>query len=123
MIDQLVWIELLLKGGSGLALLIMPGVINRFLGLPRLESGYWPRLFGAMMVGVALAMLADVVLAGRGARGLGMAGAVIVNTTGSLGLIAVLIAGDASCVGWTRWATAALLAALVTLTMIEIAWA
>jgi hypothetical protein len=121
MIHQLIWIEAILKGGVGLALLLFPRSFARLAGLPPSESGFWPRLVGGLLLAIAAALLAEPLLEGRG-RGLGFAGAVIVNLVGVLTLLTVLVLGEA---GATRRGRALVVAALIVLsllTLTEVAW-
>ena len=62
MVEQLLWVEMLLKLAAGLVLLIAPTTTAAVLGLPRPGSGFWPRLLGATLVGQGIA---SALLAGR----------------------------------------------------------
>ena len=57
MMQQLLWTEVLLKGGAGLMLAAMPGSVASTLGMPAAGSGFWPRLAGALLLGIACALL------------------------------------------------------------------
>jgi len=85
---QLIWIEIALKGGIGLILLLAPLTVARVLGLPRSDSGLWPRLLGAALVALAGAYLVEGTLAGRTA-GLGPGGSVALNLTAAVMMAAV----------------------------------
>ncbi|MBU2533169.1 MAG: hypothetical protein KKB37_10535 [Alphaproteobacteria bacterium] len=55
MADQLLWLETLFKGGIGLVMLVAPLTAARLAGLPHGNSAFWPRLFGAALIGIAAA--------------------------------------------------------------------
>ena len=54
--QQLLWLETLLKLIPGLLLALAPLTTLRILGLPRPDTGFWPRLCGALLVGIAGAL-------------------------------------------------------------------
>lgn len=83
---QVIAADIALKLVAGLALLVAPVALARICGLPHGNSGLWPRLLGAVLLGLAGAMYAEVRL--DTARGLGIVGAIIVN----LSAVAVLLA-------------------------------
>lgn len=117
--QQLLWIETLLKLSAGLPLALMPLSTIRLLGLPRPESGFWPRLCGALLIGIAGALL----LEGRtpGSQGLGLAGIVVINLCGAslLSALLVLEKGPASARG--RIIVWLVVVVLLTLSLFEIA--
>ncbi len=76
--QQLIWIEAILKGTVGLLLLLAPGTLARVLGLPRPETGFWPRLLGSSLLALTAAYLVEGFAAGR-TQGLGLGGSVAVN--------------------------------------------
>ena len=117
--QQLLTVEILLKLVSGLVLVLAPLSVIKLLGLPRTESGFWPRLLGAVLVGMAIALY----LEGRqpGSHGIGLSGCVIVNFSavsilgGSLALEAGPPSARGRAVVWT------LVVLLVCLSVLEIA--
>jgi hypothetical protein len=118
-VQQLLSIEILLKLAGGLFLMLAPLSTIKLLGLPRTESGFWPRLLGAVLIGLAGALYVE----GRtpGSQGLGLAGCVIVNFSavsilaGSLALDAGPPSARGRAVVW------ALVVLLVCLSVLEIA--
>lgn len=115
--QQLLWIETLLKFFPGLLLVIAPIASLRLLGLPRPETGFWPRVCGALLVGIAAALFLEGTSSGHG---LGLAGVVVVNLTGAsvLATLLVLESGPASRRG--KIAVWLVVCLLVTLSVIEI---
>lgn len=117
--QQLLWLETLLKIGSGLALAIVPGVLIKVLGLPSAASLFWPRLLGAMLIGCGCA--AYIEGAWEGSKGLGLAGLVFINllSAAALALASMLGGGAPSRRGtFAVWSAAVL---LFVMALIEIA--
>lgn len=120
-IHQLLWIEFVVKITAGVLLLLAPRTIARVLGLPPAEQPFWPRLLGAVLVGIAVAAVLEMRL--KGANGLGLAGAIAINLAGSVVIGSLLILGQAGPLKRGRallWLAAA---ALMLLSLVEIAWA
>ena len=86
--QQLLWLETLLKFVPGILLAVAPLTTLRLLGLPRPDSGFWPRLCGAMLVGLAGALFLEGTSSGHG---LGLAGSIIINLCGGAVLAALLV--------------------------------
>ena len=123
MADQLLWFEILLKGTVGLVMLLMPVSAARLAGLPHTSSTFWPRLFGAALIGIAGAFAVEGYHQAGGAiaaKGLGLGGAVIINLTTLLALFGTLI--FAAVATWRgRLLVWLLILLLLFLTVIEIA--
>lgn len=117
--QQLLWIETLLKLSAGLPLALMPLSTIRLLGLPRPESGFWPRLCGALLIGIAGALL----LEGRtpGSQGLGLAGIVVINLCGASLLSALLVLEKGPAAARGRIIVWLVVIVLLTLSLFEIA--
>jgi hypothetical protein len=117
-VQQLLTVEILLKFAAGLVLVLAPLSTIKLLGLPRAETGFWPRLLGALLIGLAGAIYVE----GRapGSQGLGLAGCVIVNfsAVSMLGGMLALEAGPPSARG--RAVVWALVVLLVSLSVLEI---
>ena len=93
--SQILWLEIALKGGIGLALMLMPLTALRALGLHRPDFGFWPRLAGALLLGIAAAVVIFIELPNaRG--GLGPAGLIPINLCASAALIGALVMGVAA---------------------------
>src|SRR5262245_66418300 len=90
MVEQLLWVEMLFKLAAGLVLLIAPTTTAAVMGWPRPGSSFWPRLLGAVLIGIGLASALNARAAG--ARGLGLGGSVSINlAAAAFLLIAVLL--------------------------------
>lgn len=53
--DQLLWLETLLKGTIGISLLLSPNFVIHIFALPSAASAFWPRLFGGLLIGLSAA--------------------------------------------------------------------
>jgi len=118
-LQQLLWIETLLKLSAGLPLALAPGPTLRLLGLPRTETGFWLRLLGALLIGLAGATFLEG--SSPGSRGLGLQGCVLINFSGVSMMTALLVldAGPASARGRAMMWTLVIL--LLLLCVLEIA--
>ena len=94
MADQLLWLETLLKGGIGLIMLLAPVAAAKIAGLPHGNTAFWPRLFGAALLGIAAAFAFEGYTrlnTNISASGLGLGGAVIINLITILSLIGLIL--------------------------------
>lgn len=93
--QQLLWFEVVLKAAAGLTLLLIPLTALRIAGLQRPDTGFWPRLVGGIILGIAIAVY--ITLQFPEARGgLGPAGLIPINLAAAAALIAPLIMGTAA---------------------------
>jgi hypothetical protein len=116
-VQQLLWVETLLKFFPGAMLAVAPMTTLRVLGLPRPDSGFWPRVCGALLTGIAAALFLEGTSSGHG---LGLAGVIVINLCGAslLAVMLVLDRGPTSRRGRVAvWLT---ICVLVTLSVIEI---
>jgi hypothetical protein len=120
-VQQLLWFETLLKLAGGAALLLAPLTIIKILGLPPSANSFWPRLLGAVLIGLSAATFIEG--AWEGSRGIGLAGVIIINLL-SAGLIALagLFGGGATTRRGT-FALSGLAVLLFVLSLFEIAHA
>jgi hypothetical protein len=84
----LLWAELALKLSVGLALVFAPLTTIKVLGLPRSETAFYPRILGALLIGVAAATFMEVSV--RLGHGLALGGSFVINVAGALVLGSVL---------------------------------
>ena len=118
--QQLLWLETLLKLSGGLALVLAPISSIKLLGLAPAGNAFWPRLLGAVLIGLAGA----TVIEGRFAAssGLGLAGCVVINLTGAAMVASLLLLDAAAPSRRGKAALWGLVAALVILSLLEIAY-
>ena len=115
--QQLLWIETLLKLTGGLVLALMPRLSARLFGLPVGEMVLWPRLLGAVLIGLAAATYIEGSM--PGSRGLGLAGLTAINGVAGLILLGLLLAGGGATTIRGRFALWILTVLLFLLAVIE----
>ena len=120
MIEQLLWIEFVVKLASGAVLALAPKLLARITGLPPAESPFWPRLLGGILIGIAVAALVEVRF--KSSIGLGLAGAVSVNVAAAATIGSLLILGQGGSSRRGRFALWLAAAGLLILALVEIAW-
>jgi hypothetical protein len=118
---QLLWLETLLKLSGGLILLALPGLSARLLGLPHPGTGFWPRLLGGVLVGLAAATYIEGSVAGS--KGLALAGAIAINLIGAGVIIALLVLDRGTVAARGKAVLWALVVVLIGLSLFEIAQA
>ena len=119
--DQLLWIETLLKLAGGSALVLFPSVTIAVLGLPPSANGFWPRMLGVVLIGLAAALYIEG--AWSGSRGLGLGGLIAINVLSAVVLATAAFFGGGSLSrrgAITLWTLAVL---LFVLALFEIAHA
>lgn len=121
MAQQLLWIDTLLKLSGGLILALAPLTISRALGLPTGESGFWPRLLGAVLIAIAGAIYVEG--KGGGPRGLGLGGLVVINLLSATWLMALLVMRAAAQTVRGKLILWLLAAVLIVLSLFELAQA
>lgn len=118
--EQILWIEIVLKAAAGLTLALAPLTAVSLLGLERPVSGFWPRLTGAAMLGIAAGIWIGLRFpAAKGAIGAG--GLIAINMTVAGALIASLILGTAAPSRRGKLLAAAAAVVLLGLGFLEIA--
>lgn len=115
---QILWLEIVLKLGIGLILLAAPRTLAKVLGLPVAEDAFWPRLVGAMLIGLAAAMIVELRL--QPGHALGLSGIAAIDLAVGATLWAMLILGRAGSTKRGRLAigTAAFVLTLLALVSI-----
>lgn len=120
-VQQLLWLETLLKLSGGVLLLLAPLTTLRAFGLPVATTGFWPRVVGALLIGIAAA--AYIEGAWAGSRGLGLAGLVAINLAGAAVIAAAALLGRAAPTRRGTFSLWVLVALLLALSLLEIAQA
>ncbi|HEU0157691.1 MAG TPA: hypothetical protein VFR00_00185 [Hyphomicrobiaceae bacterium] len=120
MVEQLLWVEMLCKLAAGCALLMAPTTTAAVMGWPRPGAAFWPRLLGALLIGIGLASALDARAAGG--RGLGLGGSVSINlAVATFLLVSVMLRPPAARRG--RLLSWLIVGCLFLLSLIEIALA
>lgn len=117
--QQLLYVELLLKLSAGLILVLFPLTSSYVLGLPKPPKGLWHRLLGSVLIGLAAAIYIEGRLVGS--SGLGLAGLVVINLSAVAVMFASLVLGLAATSGRGRAMVALTATGLLVLSLIEIA--
>lgn len=80
----------------GILLLLYPTGIAAWLGVPQVETSFYPVILGGVLLGIGMALLLESFSAGRRVRGLGIAGAIVINFCGAGVLAIYLVVGGLS---------------------------
>ena len=75
----------------GIVLIVYPIQLIRFLGIPEAMSPFYPSLLGAVLCGIALALVIEYYRSPTGLVGLGLGGAVVINICGAFILIVMMV--------------------------------
>ena len=114
-------LETTIKLATGLLLVAAPLSTLRLLGLARPPSGFWPRLTGAVLLGLAAATFIEIRL--PGSRGLGLYGAIAINLIAAGAIMGALIMGGGAPTRRGRIVLWLAVGLLMTLSLAEIAQA
>lgn len=116
--QQVLWIETILKGTAGVLLFLLPGLVCRVFGLPHGANVFWARITGALLVGIGAAVYVDG--AWPAARGLGLGGLAALNLTAAALVLSLSTLGRAAETARGTVALVVLAVALVLLALIEV---
>jgi hypothetical protein len=75
----------------GVLLLLFPVGVIDLLGLPSTNTYFYPVILGAVIFGIGLALLLELIGYEKNIRGLGLGGAITINLVGSIVLIIWLV--------------------------------
>ena len=118
--QQLLAFEAILKGASGLLLLLAPLLLGKIAGLPGSESGFWPRMLGALLLGMAGACIIEARM--PGSKGLALGGLVLINLVSAAAIVVMLAFEAGAPTERGRIGLGATAALLIVLGLIEIAY-
>ncbi len=120
MAQQLFWFETILKFTAGIALLVAPVSLARLIGLPHGQVGFWARILGLTLIGLAGAIYVEG--SQTSSRGLGFAGLAVINVAAIVAFFGLIMTRQVKT--WRGhailWVTIIL---LLLLTLFEIAFA
>jgi len=91
MLDQILWVNALFCLTGGTLLFVIPKITIRTLGLPGTNQFFYPRLFGAALLGVGMAVIIE--RTGLNSVGLGAGGAVAIDLSAAVTLGLQLMLG------------------------------
>ena len=116
--SQILFLEVLIKLASGVPLFLAPLSTIKLCGLYCPPTGFWPRLVGALLLGLAVATFIEIRL--PQSKGLGLHGLIAINLIAAGSIAAHLIMHSGAPAGRGRlmlWLATAL---LFTLALAEI---
>ncbi|HRY06954.1 MAG TPA: ABC transporter permease [Hyphomicrobiaceae bacterium] len=87
--SQILFLEVMVKLAFGAPLIVAPLSILKLCGLSCPPTGFWPRLVGALLLGLAAATFIEIRL--PGSKGLGLYGLIAINLIAAGTIIAMLI--------------------------------
>lgn len=87
----LLTIDAAINLGLGLVLILFPGKLSGWLGLPSPGTLFYSSILGAVLTGIGLALLLEHFRGTTGVNGLGLGGAVSINICGSAMLVGWLV--------------------------------
>ena len=89
--DLLLLADALINLVIGAILAAFPARLIGALGLPAAPSTFYPRILGAVLIGIGIALLLNAFPTGR--SGLGLAGAIAINMSAAAMLVLMLLTG------------------------------
>jgi hypothetical protein len=92
--SKLLLVDALINYLLGLLLLIFPAKVVCFLDIPYTENKFYPSVFGAVIIGVAIALTLEHFRKPSGMIGLGLGGAISLNMCGGIAVAGWLLFGD-----------------------------
>jgi len=116
----LLFIDAVINVALGALLLAFPAPLVALLGVPPVESTFYPSVLGAVLIGIGVALLVEQAHRGPETRGLGLIGAVSINLSGGTVLVAWLVAGSLALPTRGTLFLWTLAAVLVGLSLIEL---
>jgi len=78
----------------GILLLLFPAGVLRFFGLPATDTYFYTSILGGVIFGIGLALGLEWLQGQKGPRGLGIAGAILINLSGGGVLVFWLLFGN-----------------------------
>lgn len=88
---QLLLIDASINLVLGILLLVYPAGIPELLGLPVPTTYFYSSILGAVLFGIGLALLLERYSRNRSVKGLGLAGAILINLCGGIALFSWLV--------------------------------
>ena len=112
------WIDAVFNLLMGVGLLTFPPAIVRALGLPETKATIYPRVFGGVLIGIAIALVVEAMVPAFG--GLGLGGAIAINVSGAAVVSGCLISrpGDIAATG--RFVLWTVVVVLIVLSAVEL---
>ncbi|MEJ2108053.1 MAG: hypothetical protein P8X48_12130 [Acidiferrobacteraceae bacterium] len=87
--SRLLLVDAIINLVLGVVLIFFPGPVVAALGVPSVDSAFYPSILGAVLFGIGIALLVQR----RAGGGLGLRGAVAINLSGGVVLVFWLLFG------------------------------
>ncbi|MEE9588415.1 MAG: hypothetical protein V3V97_10370 [Hyphomicrobiaceae bacterium] len=117
MVDQLLWIDALVKFSFGVLLTVIPRLPIAAFGLAKTNQMLYPRIIGALLIGISFALIFEG--AGKNSTGLGLKGAATINLAVAILISALLLFTEPAPARRGRIALWSFVVALVTLSLVQ----
>jgi hypothetical protein len=86
-------IDAMVNFSLGMLLVIFPADIFQFIGLPVTDHAFYPTILGAVLIGIAVALIIEFNRKPAGMVGLGLGGAIAINLCAAFVLVFWLFNG------------------------------
>jgi hypothetical protein len=113
-------VDALVNFALGILLIAFPRDLVRALGIPDADCGFYPGILGGVLVGIGVALWLEARRRDAETRGLGLAGAVVINLCGGAVLAGWLLFGGLDLPVRGRVLLWALVAVLIGLSTAEL---
>lgn len=91
--SKILLVDALINLILGVLLVAFPKSVVDLLGVPQTEVTFYPSILGAILIGIALALLIEYLRRPSAAAGLGVNGAIAINLCGAVLLVGWLLNG------------------------------
>ena len=91
--SKLLLVDALINLMLGVLLATFPKSVVAFLGVPDCRTKFYPSIFGAVLIGIGVALVIEYVRKPTRPAGLGLYGAVVINLIGAVFLVGWLLCG------------------------------
>ena len=91
--SKILLVDALINLVLGVLLVTFPKGVVELLGVPPTDATFYPSILGAVLIGIAVALVVEYVRRPNRAVGLGLHGAIAINLCGALFLVGWLLSG------------------------------
>jgi hypothetical protein len=118
--SKLLLIDALINLILGILLAAFPRSVVELLGVPESSTKFYPSLFGAVLIGIAVALVVEYFRQPTQPAGLGLYGAVAINLCGAVFLVGWLLSGQLEIARRGHYFLWAIAAILIVLSLAEL---
>ena len=91
--SKILLVDALINLILGVLLAAFPRNVVELLGVPDTDAAFYPSILGAVLIGIAVALVVEYARSPTGPAGLGLHGAIAINLCGALFLVGWLLSG------------------------------